>query len=91
MNDEAKIQLSTVEMELANNTEWIFTKQLIIEKVYRLFGQLYLILDYPGMLSTENIFAVRTLFWWGNIFSVSLHLSSKRFNDCKNIYKQFNF
>ncbi len=37
MNDEAKIQLSTVEMELANNTEWIFTKQLLIEKVNRLF------------------------------------------------------
>ncbi len=111
MNEEAKIQLSEREMELVNNTDWIFTKQKIIEKVYLLLGQLhndykkivdsekpflpnklskpggkiskgenykglpYVILDYPAIFSKESIIAIRTLFWWGNFFSISLHLS----------------
>ncbi|MEO8720005.1 MAG: hypothetical protein ABI372_02800 [Ginsengibacter sp.] len=117
MDEEAKIQLSMFEMELVNNTEWIFTKQLIIKKVYHLFGRLndeykkivdaekqflplelqkpggkitkgenykglpYLILDYPSIFGKENIFAVRTLFWWGNFFSISFHLSGKAMID----------
>ncbi|HEY5393669.1 MAG TPA: hypothetical protein VIJ57_16210 [Hanamia sp.] len=115
MNNEAKIRLSAFEMELVTNTEWILAKQLIIEKVYHLFGGLnedfkriiaeekrffipelqkrngkiskgenykglpYIILDYPALFSKENIFAVRTLFWWGNYFSISFHLSGKYF------------
>jgi hypothetical protein len=118
MSEEAKIHLSALEIELVNNTEWIFTKQKIIKKIYSLFGQLhevykavilkekeflpihiqnkggkiskgenynglpYLILDFPAMYSKENIFAVRTLFWWGNFFSISLHLSGEY---CKNL------
>jgi hypothetical protein len=35
----------------------------------------YLILDYPRVFEQENTFAVRTMFWWGNFFSVTLHLS----------------
>ncbi len=35
----------------------------------------YLILDYPRCFEDENIFAVRTMFWWGNFFSITLHLS----------------
>lgn len=120
MSQEAKIHLSSFETELVNNTEWIFTKQIIIEKVYRLFGTLqsqyenvlqndaetlrellhrkgakiskgenynglpYLILDYPAIFGRKNIFAVRTMFWWGNFFSVSLHLSGKYFNGKNN-------
>ncbi len=38
-------------------------------------GLPYLILDYPRYFNHENIFAVRTMFWWGNFFSVTLHLS----------------
>ena len=127
MNEEAKIQLSAREMELVNNTEWIFTKQLIIEKVYHLLGQLhhdfkkiiqkeksflpellqkpggkiskgenyqglpYAILDYPAIFSKENIFAVRTMFWWGNFFSISLHLSGKSFNDISDFSKAIEF
>jgi len=35
----------------------------------------YVILDYPSFFGKNNIFAVRTMFWWGNFFSVTLHLS----------------
>ncbi len=127
MNEEAKIQLSGREMELVNNTEWIFTKQLIIEKVYHLLGRLhndykkiilkeklflpealqkpggkiskgenykglpYAILDYPAQFSKEKIFAIRTMFWWGNFFSVSLHLSGENFKKISNFPKAIQF
>ncbi|RNI39060.1 hypothetical protein EFY79_05250 [Hanamia caeni] len=120
MNEAAKIQLSKREMELVNNTEWIFTKQLILKKVYQILGNLhhhfkkvvirekeslpaiwqkpggkiskgenyrglpYAILDYPASFSKENILAVRTMFWWGNFFSVSLHISGKHLDKMSN-------
>lgn len=123
MTGKAKIHLSSLEMELVNNTEWIFTKQLIIEKVYHLFGQLYdeykciitankdfipsvllnpggritrgekykslpyVILDYPALFGKKNIFAIRTMFWWGNFFSLSLHLSGESFKKCGNPFQ----
>jgi hypothetical protein len=38
-------------------------------------GLPYSILDYPRFFKKENILAIRTLFWWGNFFSITLHLS----------------
>jgi hypothetical protein len=35
----------------------------------------YLILDYPRCFDKQNVFAIRTMFWWGNFFSCTLHLS----------------
>ena len=35
----------------------------------------YLILDYPSFFWKNRVFAIRTMFWWGNFFSVTLHLS----------------
>lgn len=133
MNDPAKIHLSPLEMELVKNKEWILIKQLIIEKVACLFGQLhtsyrlmiehekqalplvfqrpggkisrgenykglpYLMLDYPAIFNKENIFAIRTMFWWGNFFSISLHLSGENFKKLKDLpssllfFQQQNF
>ncbi|MCB0744837.1 MAG: hypothetical protein KDC67_13095 [Ignavibacteriae bacterium] len=34
----------------------------------------YLVLDYPKLFSKESTFAYRTMFWWGNLFSSTLHL-----------------
>ena len=34
----------------------------------------YLVLDHPSLFRSEDIFAFRTMFWWGNIFSATLHL-----------------
>jgi hypothetical protein len=121
MDDGAKIHLSALEKELVNNTEWIVTKQDIIEKVYHFFGWLheeyqriiaaereslpealrkpggkisrgenyerlpFVILDYPATFGRENIFAVRTLFWWGNFFSISLHVSGENWGSRRNM------
>jgi hypothetical protein len=38
-------------------------------------GLPYVILDYPALFSKENIFALRTMMWWGNFFSVTLVVS----------------
>ncbi|MDO9374597.1 MAG: hypothetical protein Q7T76_09270 [Ferruginibacter sp.] len=35
----------------------------------------YVILDYPRIFGKENTLAIRTMFWWGNFFSVTLQLS----------------
>jgi len=113
--NEAKIQFSQEELQLAENAGLILTKNTIIRKIYELFGVLaekmkielepvslpeeikhtnpkiskgenyrglpYVVLDYPRLFTKENIFAVRTLFWWGHYFSITLHL--------KGVYKNF--
>ena len=38
-------------------------------------GLPYVVLDYPRVFEKNNIAAIRTLFWWGNFFSITLHLS----------------
>ena len=35
----------------------------------------YVILDYPRCFAKDNTAAIRLLFWWGNFFSINLHLS----------------
>lgn len=40
-------------------------------------GLPYLVLDYPRVFEKENIFVIRSMFWWGNFFSITLHLSGK--------------
>ncbi len=40
-------------------------------------GLPWLILDYPRYFEKEKIFAIRTMFWWGNFFSTTLHLSGE--------------
>jgi hypothetical protein len=90
----------------------LLTKNVIIEKVYALFGELASELQQSSIYSSSNLpseilnmgqkyqgeknikdflcnaglpallwkrryFAVRTFFWWGNFFSVTLHLKGK--------------
>jgi hypothetical protein len=37
----------------------------------------YIILDYPRFFSKDNIFAFRTMFWWGHYFIATLHLAGE--------------
>lgn len=34
----------------------------------------YVVLDYPRIFTKDDVFAIRTFFWWGNYFSITLHL-----------------
>ncbi len=37
-------------------------------------GLPYVMLDYPRCFSKDDVFAVRTFFWWGHFFSITLQL-----------------
>lgn len=43
-------------------------------------GLPWIMLDYPREFGKNDVFAIRTMFWWGKYFSVTLHL--------KGIYKE---
>jgi hypothetical protein len=111
MSDLSKLMLSDEEQQLVNNTGWILTKRVIIDKVCQLLADAaerqkaiiekekhwlpqeivrstpkiakgenylqlpYVLLDYPRCFDAANVFAVRTMFWWGNFFSMTLHIS----------------
>ncbi len=40
-------------------------------------GLPYVMFDYPRFFSKQDVFAVRSFFWWGNFFSISLHLEGR--------------
>jgi len=61
-------------------------------------GLPYLILDYPRLFDHKDIFAIRTMFWWGNFFSITLHLSgnyktmfARRIIACYELLKETDF
>ena len=109
MDNSTKVMLSAGELAMANDKDFILTKQAIISKAAALFNEQipilslnfkevvsteetlisavpkiskgenykgfpYVIMDYPATFSKENIFALRTMFWWGNFISITLHL-----------------
>lgn len=109
--NQAKIRLSSTEIELIKNADWILTKNAIIEKIVQFFSSLqeeqrnvlqlyenklpsrfftaspkiskgenysglpYVVLDYPRFFDESGFGAIRTMFWWGNFFSITLHIS----------------
>lgn len=48
-----------------------------ISKGEKYEGLPWVMLDYPRVFGKEDVFAVRTMFWWGNFFSITLHLSGR--------------
>jgi hypothetical protein len=40
-------------------------------------GLPWVMLDYPRVFGREDVFAIRTMFWWGHGFSVTLHLKGR--------------
>ncbi|RYG43254.1 MAG: hypothetical protein EOO01_21615 [Chitinophagaceae bacterium] len=48
-----------------------------ISRGERYQGLPYLILDYPREFGKEDVFALRTMFWWAHDFSIHLQLSGK--------------
>ena len=102
------IAFTPFEEQLVSDSEVLLTKNTIIQKVYKFFGELseiyqetiagkeigfgslinpkvsrgenylglpYVILDFPRQFGKTDIFAIRSLFWWGNFFSITLHLA----------------
>ncbi len=40
-------------------------------------GLPWVMLDYPRYFTEKDVFAIRTYFWWGNYFSITLQLKGK--------------
>lgn len=40
-------------------------------------GLPYVILDYPRQFGKVDVFAIRSFFWWGNFFSITLQLGGQ--------------
>ena len=53
-----------------------------ISKGEQYHGLPYLMLDFPRIFDKKDIFAVRTFFWWGNFFSITLHLKGSYQQQC---------
>jgi len=53
---------------------------------YRLLP--YLILDFPRYFHPEAVFAYRTMFWWGNFFSCTLHLQGNLLNNFREVLQK---
>ncbi|MBC7827064.1 MAG: hypothetical protein H7122_04915 [Chitinophagaceae bacterium] len=51
-------------------------------------GLPYVMLDYPRCFGKCDIFAIRTMFWWGNFFSTTLHLKGKYQNELAPVLKK---
>ena len=71
---------------LDNEREWLPAMVVNSEpKIYKgeNYRQLpYVLLDHPRCFSVTDVFAIRTLFWWGNFFSITLQLSGH----CKTMF-----
>lgn len=75
--------------EIINNTTFKFPlgtkiKYGKISKGEAYLNLPYLILDYPTLFSNADIFAYRTMFWWGNFFSATLHLQGESLKIFRN-------
>ena len=55
----------------------IFVSPAKISKGENYEGLPYVMLDYPRCFGKVDTFAMRTMFWWGNFFSATLHLKGQ--------------
>lgn len=55
----------------------IFSVSPKISKGENYLGLPYVTLDYPRKAENESIFFIRSMFWWGNFFSSTLHISGR--------------
>jgi hypothetical protein len=81
LQEELVTHLNAISPLLATDAARIPPK---ISKGENYNGLPYLILDYPRIFEKQNIFAIRTMFWWGNFFSITLHLGG----DYKRQYEE---
>lgn len=61
-----------------------------ISKGENYLGYPWLILDYPRQFGKEDVFAFRSLCWWGNEYSFTLHLSGKFLHAVADLHASLN-
>src|SRR5437868_14845354 len=55
----------------------IFNKAPKIYKGEQYQSLPYVMMDYPRCFYKDDVFAIRSFFWWGNYFSITLQLSGQ--------------
>jgi hypothetical protein len=68
--------------EILHRHQQLLPKELLsttpkISKGENYNGLPYQVLDFPRIFNRKDVFTIRTLFWWGNFFSITLHLSGQ--------------
>ncbi len=56
---------------------WGDGRNVKISRGENYLGLPWVILDYPRIFGREDVLAIRTMFWWGHPFSVTLHLKGR--------------
>lgn len=77
-------QLDIIKQYSSNFPEEVLKISPKISRGENYKGLPWLVLDNPRHFQHNNIFAIRTMFWWGNFFSITLHLSGKYKSDLLN-------
>ncbi|MDW7695503.1 hypothetical protein R9C00_27050 [Flammeovirgaceae bacterium SG7u.111] len=86
VRDELSSQLAISTQFLPKETDISSGK---ISKGENYKGLPYMVLDYPRYFSKENIFLMRTMFWWGNEFSAMLILKGQPHEELKTALRSF--
>jgi len=84
------MQLDFVDQHPAIASNLLFKNAAKISRGENYLVLPYLVLDYPRNFS-NNIFAIRTMFWWGRSFSTTLHISGAHVSLKEEIKKHFSF
>jgi hypothetical protein len=74
--------------EIAHNNLKVLPDRVVksnakISKGENYKGLPYVVLDYPAYYTKSDIFAFRSLFWWGKYLSFSFHLQGEAFEQFK--------
>lgn len=72
---ELKIEISSCSFNFPANT-LIQAGKISKGEKYR--GLPYFVLDYPRLFTQKEVFALRTMIWWGNEFSCTLHIGGRQ-------------
>ena len=69
----SQLQNKIIEENKSDNE--IFDVPAKISKGENYLGLPYAILDYPRIAQSHSLCFIRSMFWWGNFFSSTLHIS----------------
>ena len=90
--------VTLVQQKTITGKNQFFAKSPKISRGENYLGLPYLILDYPRNFEQENIAAIRTMFWWGKFFSITLQLSGttrilvqRNIEECHDILSRNNY
>jgi hypothetical protein len=67
--------LSSLQNELVAHDEWSEPTSPKISKGENYLGLPYVVLDYPRISRSEDLYFIRSMFWWGNFFSSTLQVA----------------